>query len=120
MTGDGSHGTQVEYNAPDGHSYLWYPRSARITPGFWKAETFVAPDGIHRPVRVSFQYPPNSVDPTDGSRGGDWSCNPGWYSLMRSKETMPGDPFGLSRSPAAPFILSPAPTTLAALLRLKP
>jgi len=95
-------------------------RSARITPGFWKAETFVAPDGIHRPVRVCFQYPPNSVDPTDGSRGGDWSCNPGWYSLMRSKETMPGDPFGLSRSPAAPFILSPAPTTLAALLRLKP
>jgi hypothetical protein len=119
MTGDDRHGTQVEYNAPDGNTYLWYPGSSRITRGFWKAEAFLAPDGIHRPVRVCYKYPLNSVDPTDGSRGGDWSCGPGWYSLMRTKDTMNGDPFGLSRSGAAPFILPPAPTTLAQLLQLK-
>jgi hypothetical protein len=117
MTYDAGHGTQVEYNAPDGHSYLWYPGSPRLTPGFWKTTQVLAPDGVHIGVRVCYMYPANGIEPTDGSRGGDWSCNPAWYSLMRTTDKVEGDPFGLARrGGAAPFILSPAPTSLAQLL----
>src|SRR5882757_11330834 len=84
ITGDNRHGVQVEYNAPDGHTYLWYPGSPRITPGLWKTMEVLAPDGIHKAVRVCYVYSVNSVDPTNGSRGGSWSCVPGWYALIRT------------------------------------
>lgn len=117
ITYDERHGTQVEYNASDGRSFLWYPGSMWITAGSWKAVESLAPDEIHRPVRVCFLYPTNSVDPSDGSRGGAWSCVPGWYALMRTTDRMKGDVFNLSVSGHAPFVLSPSETTIAKLLK---
>ena len=121
MTYDERHGTQIDYNAPDGRTFLWYPGSPRVTPGFWKTTQVLAPDQVHISVRVCYEYPANSIDPTDNSRGGGWSCNPGWYSLMRTTDSTRGDPFGLPhQGGATPFNLSPARTTLAQLLRGKP
>lgn len=116
MSHDNSHGTQVEYNAPDGRSYLWYPGSRTVTPGHWKVAEGLAPDQIHHYVDLCYLYSAASIDPTNNSRGGNWECNRAWFAMIRTKERMAGNPFRLGFSPQTPFILPPDETDLANLL----
>jgi hypothetical protein len=117
MTYDPKRGTQVEYNAGDSRSYLWYPGSAFVTQGNWKVTEGIAPDQVHAFNRACYLYSRLSYDPTTNTPGGNWECIPGWFEMIRTKERVPGDPFGLAASARAPFTLSPAPTTLAELKR---
>jgi hypothetical protein len=116
MTYDRSHGTQVEYNAPDGKSFLWYPGSRVVTPGRWKVDEALVPDGSHSYVTMCYLYSASSYDPTDNSRGGKWECVPAVLAILRTKERVPGNPFRLGLSPQTPFILSPQETDLKSLL----
>ncbi|MBW0005332.1 MAG: hypothetical protein JO216_17800 [Hyphomicrobiales bacterium] len=116
MTYDRSHGTQVEYNAPDGKSYLWYPGSRIITLGRWKVDEALAPDQSHRNVSLCYLYSAQSYDPTNNIRGGNWECAPAVLAIIRTKERLPGNPFRLDLSPQAPFVMSPQATNLGTLL----
>jgi hypothetical protein len=116
MTYDRAHGTQVEYNAPDGRSYLWYPGSRFVTLGRWKVDEALAPNQTHRYVTLCYLYSASSYDPTNNSRGGKWECAPAVLAMIRTKERSPGNPFRLGRFPQTPFILSPQETNLASLL----
>lgn len=117
MTYDRAHGTQIEYNTPDGHSYLWYPGSRFVTPGRWKVDEAVVPGQTHRYVTLCYLYSASSYDPTNNSRGGKWECVPAVLAMIRTKERSPGNPFRLGLSPQTPFILSPGAADLATLLR---
>jgi hypothetical protein len=117
MTYDRSHGTQIEYNALDGRSYLWYPGSRVVTPGRWKVDEALVPNQTHRYVTLCYLYSASSYDPTDNSRGGKWECAPAVLAMIRTKERMAGNPFRLGLSPQTPFILRPDETDLATLLR---
>jgi hypothetical protein len=116
MTSDQGHGTQVEYNAPDGMSYLWYPGNRVAVLGRWKVEEGLAPDQVHHFVHLCYLYSVLTYDPVDNSRGGKWECIPAWYAMIRTKERIPGNPFRLGNSVKIPFILSPQETNLAKLL----
>ncbi len=81
------HGTQVEYNAPDGRTFLWYPGNTRILPGRWEVRKgFIVPE-------LCFLYGTNTYNPVTGLRGGKWECD----TVKRLGYIMRGDPFGLSR-----------------------
>jgi hypothetical protein len=116
MTADQGHGTQVEYNAPNGMSYLWYPGNRAAVLGRWKVEEGLAPDQVHRFVHLCYLYSVLTYDPVDNSRGGKWECIPAWYAMIRTKERVPGNPFRLGPSAKIPFILSSQETDLASLL----
>jgi hypothetical protein len=103
MTYDPRHGTQVEYNAPNGESYLWYP--GRV------------PDQTHRYVTLCYLYSAASYDPTNNSRGGKWECVPSVLAIIRTKERTAGNPFRLGASRQTPFILPPDETDLASLMK---
>jgi hypothetical protein len=99
---DPIHGLQVEYNAPNGASYLRCSGDTMILAGRWRATEILALDGVHRATRICYLYAPNTADPADGSRGGAWECIPAWLGLMKTKEGVSGDIFGLSRSAQPP------------------
>ncbi|MGJ0452254.1 MAG: hypothetical protein ACR65T_03340 [Methylocystis sp.] len=101
MTYDAGHGTQIEYNAPNGRSYLWYPGNSVILPAYWRMQG----------NEICYLYPGASYNPVMQTRGGDWECQSAAHSLSQTKERMRGDPFGLSRTKRPPFVLSSDQTT---------
>lgn len=117
---DDAHGAQVEYNAPDGRSYLWYPGALRVTPGFWRVDETMAPDGIHHPSRICYLYGSNSIDPTNGAVGGHWQCAMGWSFVINTRDRKAGDIFALSSHLSPPFELDGRPQSLAELQRQRP
>jgi hypothetical protein len=114
MTYSFGHGTQVEYVAPDGRSFLWYPGNRKAVPGRWK----VAVD-VDEPDEISLcqLYPSASYNPVTRTFGGSWECEDARRALSRTRETLSGDALGLSRSRAPPFVLARDQTSLAELLR---
>ncbi len=105
-----SHGTQVEYVATDGNTYLWYPGNATIVRGHWrKGEMQGFP-------AICFAYQANSYNPATGSVGGQWECEPTLLYSHGIVDQNPGDVFGLRSRSVVPFSLQPERTTLRSLL----
>jgi hypothetical protein len=107
---DSRHGTQVEYHAPNGRSYLWYPGNTLILSAHWRIQA----------DQLCYLYPSSSYNPVTGDYGGNWECRSASRAMERNRERSQGDIFGLSRSSRPPFVLSKGQTTLAQLMRQRP
>ena len=93
----GGHGTQVEFHAANGKTYLWYPGNSRPVIGQWKVET----DASGTPA-LCYLYSRNSFNPVTRARGGNWECSrQNWIYLGDSYK---GDVFDLS-SGRLPFTI---------------
>lgn len=109
------HGTQLEYNAPDGRTYLWYPGNAVVLEGRWRVEPDPhAPKLLETPpgsgnivegpprFRRCYQYGSNTYNPVTGRRGGEWECQ-GVFSQGLG-QPRGGDVFGLARRKTVPMV----------------
>lgn len=126
LTYSAQHGTQVEYIAANGETFLWYPGNDAILRGqfavLWEnasAEIDDPQEGRYRgQVKlnyVCFRYGGNTYNPATGHRGGGYECGAYAQQRMTMKETRKGDVFGLSSRSSAPFPLGRDPQTIAAL-----
>ncbi len=87
------HGNQVEYFAPGGRTFLWYPTEDQPVPGEWALE--VAPDEVT--VDLCFRYPTTAWNPVTQQYEGPWHCSP--FAEARAEivdDPLEGDPFDLS------------------------
>ena len=127
MTYDRGHGTQVEFVAGNGKTYLLYPGNTVIVRGKWKLTRTSNP----KVFDMCFRYPDNSHNPVTGQSGGGWSSGPrafyfvaGWgcgaagFYVGDLVEGRDGDVLGLARSKEVPFVLARKKTRLDALIRL--
>lgn len=106
MSVDPAHGTQIEYVAAGGKSYLWYPGNTVILEGRWKREG----------DSICFAYGENTYNPATGTQGGGWECmrfDIYWWVV---EERVPADVFSLATRREAPFKLEPKRTTLERLI----
>ncbi len=101
-----SHGTQVEYNAASGKTYLWYPGNAEIVRGQWKLKR----NG--KSVDICFKYPAGAAS---GRAGGDWVCQGVQPYLDGARQRSPGDALELSKAKIVPFVLTREKTSIPAL-----
>lgn len=99
-THDPFHGTQIEYFAPNGFAYLWYPGNRRAVRSFWKTET----DRLFGDTDICFLYSPRSYNPVTKEFGGSWECREAEESLYLTDEIVRGDPLGLE-SGRLPYVL---------------
>lgn len=85
-----AHGFQVNYLAPQGKAWLWYPGNQRGVPEEYKLDVIAGKDAI------CWRHPSNSYNPVTRRQGGSFACE----SLALSRGTivaeLPGDPFSLS------------------------
>lgn len=116
MSYDSAHGTQVEYIASNGKTYLLYPGNDAIVKGSWKLTTTDNPAVFN----MCFKYPANTYNPSTGQTGGSWECQAAGFYLAGIKEHLDGDVLGLSKSTEVPFVLSKRKTTLSNLIRKLP
>ncbi|WP_102958436.1 hypothetical protein [Mangrovicella endophytica] len=108
------HGTQVEFLAANGRTYLWYPGNTRAVAGTWEVVAKPIPsrpDLGNRSVEICVRYGPNTYNPVTGSRDGSPECTPIKFYTMVVDEYAPGDPFHLA-SGKVPFVLDRHSTTL--------
>ncbi|AEV37585.1 hypothetical protein PSE_3077 [Pseudovibrio sp. FO-BEG1] len=96
---DRRHGTQYEYFAPNGRTYLVYPGNKYVLPGFWKIEQKKSS------TRICFLYPSNSYNPVTREYGGDWECQRGTSYLLRRNEVRKGDLLRLAKTTKLPKVL---------------
>lgn len=113
MTYDPGHGTQVEYIAKNGKTYLLYPGNAKIVKGQWKLDRTANPNVFN----LCFRYPSNSYNPVTKQAGGGWDCQPAGFYLMGVRDHLQGDVLGLSKSAQVPFVLEKRKTKLSDLMR---
>jgi len=99
------HGVYVEYTAPDGRVYLWYPRNGGVVRGYWGLQGYNHPILGREVDQVCFSYR-GAVNPVTGV------YNPN--ECIRTEDTLgdvstidsrSGDPFGLSEG-RIPWILN--------------
>src|SRR5688500_2869286 len=107
MSFDSGHGTQVEYFDKSGRTFLWYPGNRVVLPGAWKIQG----------EDICFAYGPNTYNPVTGQVGGNWECQDLTVNQRYAVERQAGDVFGLSTSEKPPFVLKPARTSIAKLLK---
>ncbi len=100
------HGTQVEYLALGGKSWLWYPGNKFILEGRWKRQG----------ADICFAYGANTYNPATGQRGGGFECMPFRLYWGGVVERMQGDVLGLTGRGKVPFVLRKERTTLEQLL----
>lgn len=81
------HGMQIEYHAPDGATYLWYPGNTGVVVGRWRVRT------RGRRLDVCYRYSSNSYNPITRQRGGSWECSPVHSQTLTN--WVQGDPFDL-------------------------
>ncbi|USG60090.1 hypothetical protein NBZ79_12990 [Sneathiella marina] len=95
-----TYGNQIEYFAPDGRAYLWYPGNNRPVPSKWRLEHHVFR------YKICFLYPSSSYDAVTKERGGNWECR--FLNLFADSivEIEKSDIFNLS-SGILPYKLSP-------------
>lgn len=113
MSYDRAHGTQVEFIARNGRTYLLYPGNAVIVKGEWKLNRTKKQNVFD----MCFRYPSNTFNPATGQKGGGWECQAAGFYLGGMAEVKEGDVLGLSKSSAAPFELSRRKTSLSRLMR---
>lgn len=94
---DGSHGNQIEYLAPDGRCYLWYPGNRVIVVGEWRCDESL----------VYFRYGSDTYNAVTGVIGGDWEPCPIARWSVSIVEAVAGDIFGLEHR--LPFVLEARP-----------
>ena len=91
------HGTQVEYHASNGTSYLWYPGNSRVVVGNWQVQA----GGIFG-ANLCYRYGANTYNPITNESGGSWNCSP---ALSSDKDILKGNPFNLKPG-SVPLIIS--------------
>ena len=123
-----AHGTQIEFHAANGRSYLWYPGNNTIVPALWRiaegSERIIVHVQTASGVEVRkavipeicYLYPGSSFNPVTNQRGGGWDCRSIKRFRYSTVESRKGDVFGLSRSAFPPFILTNDRTTIDAIL----
>lgn len=116
MSYDRQHGTQVEYIAKNGRTYLLYPGNKGIVKGEWKLNRTDKP----KVFEMCFRYPSNSYKPATKQSGGSWECQAAGFYLAGTSEHATGDVLRLSKSTNVPFVLSKRKTSLSKLTRLLP
>ncbi|WP_425037617.1 hypothetical protein [Primorskyibacter sp. S187A] len=84
------HGTQIEYFAPGGRAFLWYPGNATAVPSLWKTQAG------RRSAEICFKYPSRSYNPVTDEFGGRWECRPSAVFGARMTALIEGDEFNLS------------------------
>lgn len=89
------HGMQVEYLAPDGATWLWYPGNGNILGGGWKTEG----------ADICFRYGKNTYNPVTKHEGGGWECTPLKVYNQTLVTSTKGDIFGLAGRKKVPFNL---------------
>ena len=99
------HGNQIEYFAPNGFAYLWYPGNRRSVPSQWR----LAADKKTGTATICFKYPRWGYNPVTKQYGGKWECRPfsRFWSHTNGKPAV-GDVFNLSVG-MVPFRLSNHP-----------
>jgi hypothetical protein len=114
VTYDRAHGTQVEFIAANGKTYLLYPGNKVVLRGSWK----LSKTDIPKVFNLCFKYGANTYNPATGNSGGSWECQAAGFYLVNVVDTGEGDVLGLSRQKQPPVELSRRKTSLKQLLRL--
>ncbi len=120
LSWDGGHGTQVEYLAPGGRSYLWYPGNQAVVAGTWSLRNRELKEfggGSYQRPEICYNYSNASYNPVTGKSGG-LECSELSNFSIYIEEMAPGDPFRLA-SGKVPFPLDKRSTTLDALFARK-
>jgi hypothetical protein len=114
VTYDRAHGTQVEYIAANGKTYLLYPGNKVVVRGNWKLSKTKTP----KVFELCFKYGANTYNPATGNSGGGWECQAAGFYLVDVVDTGEGDVLGLAAGKEPPFELSRRKASLQQLLRL--
>lgn len=93
-----AHGFQVNYLAPRGRAWLWYPGNQRGVAEEYKLETVSGKEAI------CWRHPSYSYNPVTKTRGGNFACEDLAFSQRTIVAELPGDPFSL-RNGTVPFPL---------------
>ncbi len=111
-----AHGTQVEFLGKDGRTALWYPGNSVVLPGRWK---LVGADvTTNFEDNICFMYGSNTYNPLTMQSGG-WECEGVATYDGGIVDRVAGDPFGLGKRGAVPFVLPRQRTTFADLLKIR-
>jgi hypothetical protein len=94
-----SHGNQIEFNAADGNTYLWYPGNKIILKGLWEVRR------QKEQTVVCFAYGENTYNPATGTHGGSWECEALGNYFITQIDRKEGDVFGISKRVAVPHVL---------------
>lgn len=84
------HGFQVNYLAPQGRAWLWYPGNRAGVREDYKIGIAAGRKAI------CWRHPKNSYNPVTGQSGGDFACEPLDLSQRTVVSVLPGDPFNLA------------------------
>ncbi|MGR3481494.1 hypothetical protein [Salipiger marinus] len=84
-----AHGFQVNYLAPEGKAWLWYPGNRLGVPEDYKRDVVAGQEAM------CWRHPPNSFNPVTRKQGGTFACES--LALARSTvvSALPADPFAL-------------------------
>ncbi|MDT3382538.1 hypothetical protein RNI52_34755 [Labrys neptuniae] len=110
-----AHGTQVEFLSKDGRTALWYPGNGIVLQGRWRLVGADPTTGFQD--NICFQYGANTYNPLTLNYGGNWECEGIALYQGHVVERVAGDPFGLDKRGAVPFVLPRQRTTFAELLK---
>ncbi|WP_282608349.1 hypothetical protein [Pelagibius sp. Alg239-R121] len=102
-------GTQVEYLAENGQSYLWFPGNRRLVRGHWVVRRW------REKYEICWSYGPNSRHFITGKRGKNLTCDLLSNYAESIAEIRREDSFSLS-SGHLPFVLKRDQTTFDTLL----
>lgn len=93
------HGFQVNYIAPGGLAWLWFPGNSKVVPEEWRL------DSVNGTKAICFRHPSNSRNPATSRRGGAFQCQPLELSQKAIVARLNGDAFKLA-SGNVPYRLS--------------
>lgn len=111
MSYDPCHQEQIEYNAPDGRSYLWYGNNKTILRGLWEIVTnnndprisIRTKSNSGTPMAQYCQkYEPGSYNPSTRQSSGRWECLPLFLIAQNTVAGAAGDVFGLAEASEVP------------------
>lgn len=91
-----SHGFQVNYLAPSGEAWLWYPGNWHAIAEKWRV--------AHTGGAICWRHLENSFNPVTGIKGGIEQCESVFLAKRSIIASLNGDPFKLS-SGAVPYTL---------------
>ncbi len=84
-----AHGFQVNYLAPQGKAWLWYPRNRRGIAEEYKRDIVSGREAI------CWRHPSNSYNPVTQKTGGAFACQSLAFTQRTIVAALPGDPFAL-------------------------
>lgn len=93
-----AHGFQVNYLAPQGKAWLWYPGNRRGVQEEYKQ------DAVAGQKAICWRHPSSSYNPVTQTTGGGFACQSLSFSQRTIVAALPGDPFSL-KTGQVPFPL---------------